>query len=182
MATISFPSGVSAVAGTATAGAGSEKPSSWTLYFHDPEDSSWTPDSYKVIGSFATFPDLWATFARIGEARFLGGMFFLMRDPYPPLWENRANIRGGSYSIKVPEKAAHETYMRYIAAGVLGLLSKEAANTIAGVSISPKKGFHILKIWNVDSKSFHKPAEINIFGDGMILADVIYKPHLDQKM
>jgi hypothetical protein len=182
MASITFPSGSTAGASATTGAAGTETPCAWTLYFHDPEDSSWTPDSYKRLGSFTTFPDLWATLARIGEPRFLGGMFFLMRDPYPPLWENRANIRGGSYSIKVPEKAAYETFVRYMSAGILGLVGKDATNQIVGISISPKKGFHILKIWNVDSKAHHRPTDINIYGDGMITSDIIYKPHLDQKM
>jgi hypothetical protein len=181
-ANTNFPSGVVSGSGAAGATAGSETPCAWTLYFHDPEDTSWTPDSYKVIGVFRSFPDLWATLGRIGESRFLTGMFFLMRDPYPPLWENRINIRGGSYSIKVPEKAAYETFSRYAAAGVLNVISKDAGNQIVGVSISPKKGFHILKIWNVDSKTYHKNTEISLYGDGMILTDVIYKPHLDQKM
>ncbi len=184
MASITCPSG-SASASTASAAAGTagtETPCAWTLYFHDPEDSSWTPESYKRLGSFTTFPDLWATLNRIGEPKFVTGMFFIMRDPYLPLWENRANIRGGSYSIKVPEKSAFETFSRYMAAGILNLISKDVGNQIVGVSISPKKGFHILKIWNVDAKAYHKPTEINLYGDGMILTDVIYKPHLDQKM
>ena len=166
----------------------SDKPSdsfpfgAWTLYFHDPEDTTWTPDSFKVIGSFQNFPDLWATLKRIGEAKLLAGMFFMMRDPYPPLWENRANIRGGSYCIKVPERTASETFVRYVAAGILNLIQTNPSNQIAGVSISPKKGFHILKIWNTEAKAFHKTNDIQILGDGMILSDIIYRPHVDQKM
>ncbi len=155
---------------------------SWTLYFHDPEDSSWTPDSYKKVGTFSTFPDLWAVFERIGEKKLLNGMFFMMKDPVLPLWENRANIRGGSYCIKIPEKSTAETFARYTAAGILQKIAKEAGNQIVGVSISPKKGFHIMKLWNTDAKLYHKPTEINILGDGMILSDVIYRPHVDQKM
>ncbi len=105
-----------------------------------------------------------------------------MRDPYPPLWENRVNIRGGSYSIKVPERSAYETFTRYAAAGVLNMIAKEEGNQIVGVSISPKKGFHILKIWNLDAKVFNRPSEISIYGDGMLMSDIIYKPHLDQRM
>jgi len=152
------------------------------LYFHDPEDSNWTAASYKLLGSFSTFPELWATFARIGEQKVLSGMFFLMKDPFPPLWENRSNIRGGSYSIKVPEKSSYESFMRYVAASILSLTSLQEENPIVGVSISPKKGFHILKIWNTDARAFHKNADIRIFGDGMILSDIIYRPHVDQKM
>lgn len=159
---------------------------SWTLYFHDPADSSWTKDSYKIIGSFRSFPELWATIgaasSRIPDTKILNGMFFLMRDPYLPLWESKANIRGGSYSVKVPEKASSETFSRYMAAAALNLISKDEKNQIVGVSISPKRGFHIIKIWNTDSRAFHSPADINIYGDGMIVSDVIYRPHVDQKM
>lgn len=155
---------------------------SWTLYFHDPDDSSWTQDSYKVLGTYTQFPDLWATLEHIGETRIQNGMFFVMQDPYLPLWENRANIRGGSYSIKIPERSAYETFSRYVAAGILKMIAKDEGNQIVGISISPKKGFHILKIWNVDSKTFHKSSEINVYGDGMVLSDIIYRPHVDQKM
>jgi hypothetical protein len=154
----------------------------WTMYFHDPNDSMWTADSYKQIGTFRNFADLWATLNRIGTAKLLAGMFFVMRDPYPPLWENRANINGGSYCIKVPEKSAAETFQRYVAAGILNLVQQNTSNQIVGISISPKKGFHILKIWNTDYKHFHKATDIQILGDGMIGTDIIYRPHVDQKM
>ena len=179
----SFPSPVSTGSASMDAAAGTTASNaSWTLYFHDPEDTDWTQTSYKVVGSFNSFTDLWATFAHIGEAKILAGMFFMMRDPFPPLWENRVNIRGGSYSIKVPEKSAHETYCRYVAAGIMQMIGKNKANNIVGVSISPKKGFHILKLWNVEAKVHNNPADVGILGDGMILSDIIYRPHVDQKM
>ena len=28
---------------------------SWTLYFHDPADTDWRPESYKRIGAFHDF-------------------------------------------------------------------------------------------------------------------------------
>ena len=155
---------------------------SWTLYFHDPEDSSWRPDSYKKIGSFTKFSEFWGAMKAIPQERFLAGMFFMMKDPFLPLWEHRSNIHGGTYCIKVIESTAHEIFQRYTAAAVLDLVSKEKENSIVGVSISPKKGFHILKIWNMSSKNFNKPAEINLYGEGMKAADVLYRPHVDQKM
>jgi len=154
---------------------------SWTLYFHDPEDSSWAPDSYKKIGTYSGFSALWGTLKTIPTERFLSGMFFLMRDPYLPLWEHRSNIQGGSYCIKVPESVAIETYQRYIAAGALDLIARETGNVITGISISPKKGFHIIKIWNASCKTFNKPDEIRLYGEGMKASDVLYRPHVDQK-
>ena len=155
---------------------------SWTLYFHDPEDSSWKPDSYKKIGSFSTYSAFWGTLNRITSERFLAGMFFLMRDPYLPLWEHRSNIHGGSYCIKVPEAASFEVFQRYAAAASLNMVSTDPTNTIVGITISPKKGFHILKIWNMSSKNFNKPGDIQLYGEGMKTVDVLYRPHVDQKM
>ena len=155
---------------------------SWTLYFHDPEDSTWSPDSYKKIGTFSAFAPLWGTLKRIEGDRFISGMYFLMKDPYLPLWEHRSNIHGGSYCVKVTEAAAEETFQRYVAAAVLGRVSLDPKNEIIGVTISPKKGFHIMKLWNLSSKTFNKPDEVHMFGEGMKAADVLYRPHVDQKM
>ena len=155
---------------------------SWTLYFHDPADTDWRPESYKRNGTFHDFPAFWGALNTINNGRFLNGMYFLMRDPYLPLWEHRSNIHGGSYCIKVPEAVAAETFQRYAAAAVLKLVTAQEKNEIVGVTISPKKGFHILKLWNVTSKMFHDPTEIAVYGEGMKAADVLYRPHVDQKM
>jgi hypothetical protein len=109
-------------------------------------------------------------------------MFFLMKDPYLPLWEHRTNIHGGSYCIKVPEANAIETFQRYAAAAILEVVSTDSKNTIIGVTISPKKGFHILKLWNLSSKIYNKPTEVQCYGEGMKGADILYRPHVDQKM
>ena len=155
---------------------------SWTLYFHDPADTNWTPDSYKRIGTFSDFDGLWGALKRIDDTRFLGGMFFLMKDPFLPLWEHRSNIHGGSYCLRIPESVAIETFQRYAAAAILNIVSKEDKNNIVGVTISPKKGFHILKLWNLTSRLYNKPADIQLYGDGLKVTDVLYRPHTDQKM
>ena len=155
---------------------------SWTLYFHDPEDSSWSPESYKKIGSFSTFSSFWGTMHAIPAERFLSGMFFLMKDPFLPLWEHRSNIHGGSYCIKVPEAGAIEIFQRYAAAAAIQMVSTVKENSIVGVTISPKKGFHILKLWNMSSKMYNKPSDIQLYGDGLKVPDILYRPHVDQKM
>lgn len=155
---------------------------SWTLYFHDPADTDWKPDSYKRVGTFHDFTGLWGTLQYITDERFLGGMYFLMRDPYLPLWEHRSNIHGGSYCIKVPEAQAADTFQRYSAAAILRLVSTDPKNEIVGITISPKKGFHILKVWNVSCKLFNKPTDIEIYGTGMKSVDILYRPHVNQKM
>lgn len=153
----------------------------WTLYFHAPDDTNWTPTSYYKIASLSSFEELWGTLSAIDTGHFLTGMYFLMRDPFPPMWEHRSNIHGGTYCIKVPESIAQETFQRYAAASILDAATSDTANTIVGVSISPKKGFHILKVWNNNCKLYHAPTEISVLGDGLRHTDILYRPHVDQK-
>lgn len=155
---------------------------SWTLYFHDPADTDWKPDSYKRIGTFHDFTSLWATLKYINDDRFLAGMFFLMRDPYLPLWEHRSNIHGGTYCLKVPESIAADTFQRYAAAAILKLVSTDTKNEIVGVTISPKKGFHIIKLWNISCKLFNKATDVELYSPSLKIADIIYRPHVNQKM
>lgn len=155
---------------------------SWTLYFHDPADTDWKPDSYKRIATFRNFTELWTALHTIQSDRFLGGMFFLMKDPYVPMWEHRSNIHGGSYCIKLPEAIANEAFQRYAAAAILEIVASDPKNAIVGVSISPKKGFHILKLWNLTCKMFHKPTDVKLYMEGMKTSDILYRPHVDQKM
>lgn len=154
---------------------------SWTLYFHDPEDTKWSPDSYKKIGTFTNFTALWGALAAVEAGAFLSGMYFLMNDPSPPSWDHRSNINGGTYCIKVPEVAARETFERYAAASIIGLATTDAANKVVGISISPKKGFHIIKVWNAACKSFSTPTDLALLGEGTRVSDILYRRHVDQR-
>lgn len=154
---------------------------SWTLYFHEPEDKSWTPDSYKRICSIGTWEALGTVLREMGSHRTVNGMMFAMRGDTSPLWENKANIRGGSYCIKVSRKAAAEAYQRYLAAAALGVVT-DPENPIVGVTMSPKKGFCIIKLWNAHARTFNKSSDIAILHEEVRAEEILYRPHTDQKM
>jgi hypothetical protein len=105
-----------------------------------------------------------------------------MRGEYSPLWENKANIHGGSYCLKVTRRNSVEVFQRYLAAAALGACAKDAANQIVGVTISPKKGFCIIKIWNLDAKRFKSPADLNLLHEEIKEAEILYRNHTDQRM
>ncbi len=156
---------------------------SWTLYFHEPEDKSWTPDSYKRIQGVNCWEALGALLREMGPHRLTNGMMFAMRGETSPLWENKANIRGGSYCLKVSRKVAGEVYQKYLAAAACGIASTDPQNAIVGVTMSPKKGFCIIKLWNTDAKAFHNPAaDIVSLHEEVVLPEVLYRPHTEQKM
>jgi hypothetical protein len=154
----------------------------WTLYYHDTQDQSWTEESYKKVGTFTSFKILWATMDNIGAEKFNNGMWFFMLDPHLPLWENSLNIRGGSYCIKTSQNTSFEIYQRYIAAAALDLISNRPNdNKMVGVSISPKKGFHIIKIWNKNG-AIGDIRDLALLDDSIKAADILYRPNVNQRM
>ena len=71
----------------------------WTLYFHAPREKRWTLDTFQPIAKVNTTREILSVFNELGD-KLKRGMFFCMRDPIPPLWENYQNIRGGSSSLR----------------------------------------------------------------------------------
>lgn len=155
---------------------------SWTVYFHEPEDKSWALESYKRVACMNTWEGLGTVLREMGTQRIVNGMMFTMRGDTLPLWENKANIRGGSYCLKVSRRVAADVYERYLAAAALGVAACDPSNQIVGVTMSPKKGFCIIKLWNASAKTFHDPADIAILHDEIKTEEILYRPNTDQKM
>ena len=155
---------------------------SWTLYFHAPDDRSWAPDSYKKVHTVGAWEDLGATLRELGPGRLTNAMVFAMRGTTSPLWEHHSNIRGGCYCLKVSRRNAVEVYTRYLAAAAAGCATTDpVANPVAGVTISPKKGFVIIKIWNMDGRAHKNPAEIVPLHEEVVTSEIIYRAHVEQK-
>lgn len=125
----------------------------WTFYFHDPYDSNWKNESYKLLGTISTVEEFWQHHEQV-KNDVSKGIFFLMRDYVFPCWDDPANLEGGCLSIKVLKEVVSE-FWEDICMKILGetLLLKEHSekwNLVNGISISPKKHFCIIKIWVKD--------------------------------
>ena len=163
----------------------------WTLYFHAPREKRWTMDTFKPIAKVNTLAEILSVFQELGD-KIRRGMYFCMRDPTPPLWENYQNIRGGSYSIRGSFEDGADLYKAYIVGAMLGLVAEVPEDQIVGLSISPKimngpngsqrVGFYVIKIWNKDSEKFNSPAGIQLLHPKLVPADVLYTPHVEKKM
>ena len=123
---------------------------SWTFYYHDPENSKWSIDSYIKIQSFNTIDDFWSIYSKLPSRSFHLGMFFLMRNNILPTWEDPANMNGGCWSYKISILDVYQLWLDLSIYTVSEHLSKKN-QYITGISISPKKGFCIVKIWNSNS-------------------------------
>jgi hypothetical protein len=155
---------------------------SWTLYIHASDDTKWNLASFTKVGTVSTWRDFWSLMEGLRQETIADGMFFMMHDPIPPLWENHQNIRGGSYSIRIQKRDASEIYVTYAIAAMMQNMAKDPSNNINGISISPKKGFNILKLWNIDAAKFKSPEDIHILAKEIKLDDIMYTPFVQKKM
>jgi hypothetical protein len=153
----------------------------WTLYFHSPGEKKWSIDTFITIGTVQTWGDFWVLVDSLDESKWSRGMFFWMRGTIPPLWENFQNIKGGSYSICQGAKDSIDIYNRYTAACMAGIATTED-DLIQGTTISPKKGFHVIKLWNKDANLFNKSTGLRILDTRLLASEVRYMPHVEKKM
>ena len=138
--------------------------SKWILWYHNPSDKNWNLDSYIKIVELSSIED----FCRLKNSwknnlpNLTEGMFFLMRilndKIIYPQWEDRHNREGGYWSIKIDKEQSEEIWFNLL----MLLIGETITNgnydslNINGISISPKKQFCILKIWNNNNKDSDK--------------------------
>ena len=72
----------------------------WSLYFHDPNDTDWSIASYVKISDISSIEKFCIIFKHFKDY-WNKGMFFIMRDYISPRWEDEHNLKGGCFSIKV---------------------------------------------------------------------------------
>jgi Eukaryotic initiation factor 4E len=148
-------------------------------------------DTFQPIGKASTLKEALAIFQELGD-KLRRGMYFCMRDPNPPLWENYLNIRGGSYSLRGGPETGVEYFKTYCVGAMMEDAVVDKSDTIVGISISPKimnnqngtskVGFYVIKVWNKDCEKFNKPAGLNLLHSGLVAQDILYTPHVDKKM
>ena len=156
---------------------------SWSLYYHDTENKKWTPDTFDKLGTVKTWRAFYELFQAIEYDFWAGGMFFFMVDPIPPLWENAANIRGGNYSMRIGSQIMIDTFIKYCIAAVLGEGTRgKEGNILNGVSMTPKKGFFVIKVWNKDSTRYNNPDELVVLDQSLRPGAIIYTPFVEKRM
>lgn len=161
---------------------------SWCLYYHNPVDTRWTPDSYQMLGTAKTWNDLFVMTNTLEDVCLQQGMLFWMREGIPPLYENHANIKGGCYSLRVSRQRSVHYFMLYTIAAMMGSAVQTAENTIQGVSISPKRiveknqSFNVIKIWNKDCMRHKNPDDLVRLDNIQTTCEIIYTPHIQKKL
>lgn len=134
--------------------------SRWQLWAHLPHDTDWSMDSYTSVMKLSHVEELLALTHALPEKLISTCMLFFMRDDVHPTWEDPRNKDGGCFSYKVPNKMVAETWNELwmlLAGETVG--EKTLAAAVTGLSVSPKKGFCVVKIWMTNS-DHQNPAKI----------------------
>jgi len=154
----------------------------WTLYYHSSSEPKWGIGTFQNLGSMSTWRSFFNVMDGLKVDTLSDGMFFLMRDPIPPLWENCRNIYGGAYSFRVVKKDAGEAFITYAIAAILEAIVTHPTNVVNGLSISTKKTHNIIKVWNSDSAKYRSSTELFKLIPDMKTEEVLYTPFTEKRM
>jgi translation initiation factor 4E len=134
----------------------------WTLWAHLPQDSDWSLNSYKNIVTIGTVEQAIILSDGMPSNLVDNCMLFVMKDGIKPIWEDPANRNGGCFSYKISNKFVHTTWRNLFYVLVGGTISQKSDVTakVAGITISPKKNFCVIKIW-MSSCEHQDPGVIN---------------------
>ena len=122
----------------------------WCVYYHLPQDKTWSLSSYVCIArDLASVEDATAVMRAIHDATIVHCMLFVMRSGIDPQWEHARNRTGGAFSFKVANKFAPAVWRDLFFALCGESLTLDAAHSrmVNGITISPKKNFVIIKVW-----------------------------------
>jgi hypothetical protein len=150
---------------------------SWMLWYHDPENKDYSLESYVKVADVSTPQQFWTVVDSISKEAWESGMFFFMRRGFNPLWDSPENEAGGSWSKKVEASTVYDTFVDLMVHCVSNEMFTSRPETLAGVTVSPKGPFSIVKVWNTTTAVSQK----NVLNQNMkgfkVGDDVTYTAH-----
>ena len=150
----------------------------WNYYYHLPNDKNWNVDSYKIIMSnIRTLEELMGMNEVMTDNIIKNCMLFVMRAGVTPMWEDAQNRQGGCFSYKVTNKSVTQVWRKlmYLLCGYTLTIDPTHMDLVNGITISPKRGFCIIKIWMRDC-SLQDPAVITNI-DQLLRNGCLFKAH-----
>jgi hypothetical protein len=150
----------------------------WNYYYHLPNDKNWNLDSYKLImENISTLEQMIELNEKVTDNIIKNCMLFIMRKGITPMWEDSNNRLGGSFSYKVTNKAVVQVWRKlmYLLCGYSLTIDPSHMDLVNGITISPKRGFCIIKIW-MKNCTLQDPAIISNI-DNLLRNGCLFKAH-----
>lgn len=127
----------------------------WVLWFHKTKDIDWSANSFIQLYEMRSIQDFWRLYSNWEEClpNIETNMYFIMRKGILPMWEDKHNITGGSWSVKITRNNVFSAWTELSMALIGETITdnNDLSKIVNGISISPKKYFCIVKIWNNDN-------------------------------
>lgn len=150
----------------------------WSYYYHLPNDKNWNVESYITISpNIKTLETLIAINESVTDHIIKNCMLFVMKRGIKPMWEDPQNRNGGCFSYKVINKTVCQVWRKlmYLLCGNSLTVDPKHSEMVNGITISPKKGFCIVKIWLSSCKLQDPTIVTNI--DGLMKNGCLFKAH-----
>ncbi len=130
----------------------------WTWWSHAPTNPDYSLAGYVRIQCVSTLPELIALVENVPPVLVERGMLFWMRGDITPRWEDPRNREGGFFAFRVDPSSRMRAWKALTYTVLGGTLSAVpgVCEAVTGVTLSPKKKHHLLKIW-MGSKTFQCP-------------------------
>ena len=125
----------------------------YVLFVHNVKDKDWSKKSYTMLYEFDTIELFWKMIDLIEQYKdtLIHYLCCLMKkrdnEYIYPIWEDAKNVNGGCWSIKYSDFNILDIFIDTCINFIGNTLLKEDTDIVNGVSISPKRGFYIFKIW-----------------------------------
>lgn len=152
----------------------------WILWYHDPENTDYSINSYIKITDINTPQQFWTVIDSISKEAWEAGAFFFMKFGYPPIWEAKENIRGGSWSKKISKEVVHETFVNLMVNCISNEILEDRKETLVGVTVSHKGSDSIIRVWNTTSEVSKNLVLKKNMPNFQITEDVVYKANRDR--
>lgn len=123
----------------------------WSFWYHSSREPNWGRDSYVFLHKTQNAEEFWGVFKMLGIKHYDNGIVFIMRDDVFPDWSSPENIEGGFLSYKISSGGKKDIFLDIVKSWVERLISNSLSLDSSiipnGISISPKSGHCILKVW-----------------------------------
>lgn len=123
----------------------------WSFWYHSSKNHDWSKDSYVFLHKTQNAEEFWGVFKMLSSQHFDNGIIFIMRDDVFPDWSSPENITGGFLSYKINSGGRKDILKNIIKSWTERLISEcislDPVLIPNGISISPKSGHCILKVW-----------------------------------
>lgn len=145
----------------------------WCVLYHHSLDD-WTVGGYRKIFDISTMSDFWHFHNNID---CIGGInnlhFFMFRKGITPIYEDKKNCDGGSWSMLVAMSNAYEVWEE-LAMHLVGETMTNDPLSITGISINVKSDVSVIRIWN---NNRHNNSVSMLPKIKHLQSDIIYKHH-----